>query len=206
MHNDKKNIKSQTPLSKAATLNENAEKPTSTSPPPLCAVAATSKRASAPLLQREPALPAITLKVMSDPLDTTNLLRSLLALLPRASDSPLRNPTDAIAALVHTIHTALDFRLINPAPAANTTSSSNTAASGEEEDTDDAASETATAVDQDEGSDVPNQLAEGWNARGEDSYVFEYRHEQSSMVFRVRIGRMGGRVQIDAMAEVCLLP
>lgn len=74
---------------------------------------------------------------------------------------------------------------------------------------DDAASETTTAVDP---ADDPNpaahvdvahgRLPQGWNARGEDAYVFAYAHPQSSMRFRVRVGRMGARVQIDAMADV----
>ena len=75
-------------------------------------------------------------------------------------------------------------------------------------DIDDAASETTTAVDQDEdqsSSSDENRLGLNWNARGEDSYVFEYRHAQSSMVFRIRVGRMGGRIQIDGMAEVSTL-
>jgi len=79
------------------------------------------------------------------------------------------------------------------------------AAPQEQQDFDDGASETTTAVDQDEAEgDVEGRLWTGWNHRAEDSYSFEYKHEQSSMTFRLRVGRMGGRVQIDAMAEVRL--
>ena len=68
---------------------------------------------------------------------------------------------------------------------------------------DDGASDTDTAVDNDDdGTSVDNALNSGWNDRGEDTYSFEYKHEQSSMTFRVRVGKMGGRVQIDATAEV----
>ncbi|CAD6572482.1 MAG: hypothetical protein TREMPRED_000561 [Tremellales sp. Tagirdzhanova-0007] len=133
-------------------------------------------------------------------LDALALLILFPTLLPRSTSSPLPNPTDAIAALVHTIHTTLGFRLIpsinipltGPALQDRPT----------EEDFDDGASETATAVDLEEDvGATEGQLPTGWNARGEDSYVFEYRHSQSAMSFRVRVGRMGGRVQIDAMAE-----
>ena len=136
---------------------------------------------------------------MSDPLDVNNILELLPTLLPRSTSSPLPHTTDALAALVHTIHTSLAFRLIRP-PNEDPTEASSTQ---EQHDFDDGASETTTAVDQDEmEGDVEGRLWTGWNHRAEDSYSFEYKHEQSSMVFRLRVGRMGGRVQIDAMAEV----
>jgi proteasome inhibitor subunit 1 (PI31) len=139
----------------------------------------------------------------SDPLNIGSLLSSLPNLLPRGTTSPLPKPTDVIAALVHTIHIALDFRIIpNPISAVSQASTSQ----GEETEIDDTVSETPTAVEQeDEQLAVEGRLPEGWNSRGEDSYVFEYRHVQSSMVFRIRVGRMGGRVQLDGMAEVCLM-
>jgi proteasome inhibitor subunit 1 (PI31) len=148
---------------------------------------------------------------MSNPLSTSNILQTLPTLLPTGTSSPLPRPTDAIAALVHTIHTNLDFRLISPAPALATSSTTPNDSEHEGDDDidiDDTASETPTAVDQEdndtgEAQAQEGRLPEGWNARGEDSYTFEYRHEQSSLVFRIRVGRMGGRVQIDAMAEVC---
>ena len=134
-------------------------------------------------------------------LDAHAVLIVLPTILPRSTSSPLPTPTDAIAALVHTIHTTLDFRLIP----SNNISLTGAALDNRptEEDFDDGASETATAVDieEDVGA-TEGQLPTGWNGRGEDSYVFEYRHSQSAMTFRVRVGRMGGRVQIDAMAEV----
>lgn len=138
---------------------------------------------------------------MSDPLDTKRILELLPTLLPRSTSSPLPHPTDAIAALVHAIHTALLFRVTIPT---NTQSEDQTPQ--RDVDIDDGASETSTAVEQ-EGAeagdgDVENRLWTGWNHRAEDSYGFEYKHPQSSMTFRVRVGRMGGRVQIDATAEV----
>ena len=137
---------------------------------------------------------------MPDPLDVDHILELLPTLLPRSTTSPLPHTTDALAALVHTIHTALAFRLIRP-----TTEDTPDAALQEQQDFDDGASETTTAVDQDEAEgDVEGRLWTGWNHRAEDSYSFEYRHEQSSMTFRLRVGRMGGRIQIDAMAEVRL--
>ncbi|ORY32544.1 PI31 proteasome regulator N-terminal-domain-containing protein [Naematelia encephala] len=147
---------------------------------------------------------------MSNPLDPAHLITLISSILPRGTSSPLPRPTDALAALVHAIHTALNFRLVvtPPADPPNASSSAPSASVQDPpsaEDFDDGASETTTAVDQDEdlsSSPLPeNSLAEGWNVRGEDAYAFEYRHEQSSMVFRVRVGRMGGRVQVDATAE-----
>ncbi|TYJ53760.1 hypothetical protein B9479_005599 [Cryptococcus floricola] len=137
---------------------------------------------------------------MASPLDPNALLNTLQGLLPRGTTSPLPHPTDSPAALVHAIHTALGFRLVpsqtfhpHPTPGPN---------DDQEEDVDDNQSE-ITAVDPDPTDDAPtpNALGQDWNTRGEDSYTFEYRHAQSAMVFRVRVGRMGGRVQVDAMAE-----
>jgi hypothetical protein len=141
---------------------------------------------------------------MPDPLDTNHILELLPTLLPRSTSSPLPHTTDALAALVHTIHTALSFRLIRPAEQEQEAVAPH--AREQEADFDDGASETTTAVDQDEaeGDDVEGRLWTGWNHRAEDSYSFEYKHEQSSMTFRLRVGRMGGRVQIDAMAEVSI--
>lgn len=140
---------------------------------------------------------------MSDQLDTKRILESLPTLLPRSTSSPLPHPTDAIAALVHAIHTALLFRVTIP-----TSAQPEAQTPQRDTDIDDGASETSTAVEQEgaEGGagdvDVENRLWTGWNHRAEDSYGFEYKHPQSSMTFRVRVGRMGGRVQIDATAEV----
>jgi proteasome inhibitor subunit 1 (PI31) len=135
---------------------------------------------------------------MPDPLEANHILELLPTLLPRSTSSPLPHTTDALAALVHTIHTALAFRLIRP-----TNEEASEPAGEVQHDFDDGASETTTAVDQDEAEgDVEGRLWTGWNHRAEDSYSFEYKHQQSSMTFRLRVGRMGGRVQIDAMAEV----
>jgi proteasome inhibitor subunit 1 (PI31) len=141
---------------------------------------------------------------MSNPLDTASLLGTLPNLLPRSTSSPLPHPTDAVAALVHTIHTSLGFRLAAQPSAPAPSQPAQPSHVAPEPESDDGASETATAVDQEEDAEraPAGRLSEGWNARGEDSYAFEYRHEQSAMAFRVRVGRMGGRVQVDAMAEV----
>ncbi|KAL0250751.1 hypothetical protein I308_102967 [Cryptococcus tetragattii IND107] len=137
---------------------------------------------------------------MSGPLNTASLLSLLPTLLPQGTTSPLPQSTDAIAALVHTIHAALQFRLVSPAPqpAEDNFKLEQPGYSG---DNDDTMSE-VTAVEQEDSSQPPaGRLAEGWNSRGEDSYSFQYRHDQSAMNFRIRIGKMGNRAQIDAMAE-----
>ena len=83
---------------------------------------------------------------------------------------------------------------------------------GQEQDFDDSQTEATyvnpDTVDDDDddsgaGSSRQGRLADDWNAHGEGSYVLEYKHEQSSMEFRIRVGRMGGLVQVDAMAAVC---
>ncbi|KAK1924402.1 PI31 proteasome regulator N-terminal-domain-containing protein [Papiliotrema laurentii] len=139
---------------------------------------------------------------MTDPLDPRAVLLTLPTLLPRSTSSPLPHPTDVIAALVHTLHASLDFRLTNQAAPLDTTAPNASATDDRSKDVDDGASETETAVDnEEEGTQGEHALPDGWNSRGEDTYNFEYRHAQSSLTFRVRVGKMGGRVQIDATAE-----
>ncbi|KLT39540.1 hypothetical protein CC85DRAFT_192105 [Cutaneotrichosporon oleaginosum] len=142
---------------------------------------------------------------MADPLDSRALLALVTSVAPSVhGSSPLPRTTDAAAALVHVIHVALDFRL-----APSTPTQADVAAGAQDDlteaagdgDNDDARSETTTAVDPDEGPVSENVLPASWNARGEDSYMFEYRHPQSAMTFRVRVGRMGNRIQVDAMPE-----
>ncbi|RXK40086.1 hypothetical protein M231_02543 [Tremella mesenterica] len=140
---------------------------------------------------------------MSDPLDVNIILTLLQTLLPRSTSSPFPKPTDAIAALVHTIHIALDFRLIPNPNAGHPLTSDAIAAQNAQPGTEiaDGASEITAVESESEPAPVEGQLHPGWNARGEDAYTFEYRHAQSAMTFRVRVGRMGARVQIDATAE-----
>jgi hypothetical protein len=162
---------------------------------------------------------------MPNPIGARELLQALPGLLAR-TDWPLSQPADAAAALVHTIHIALGFRLIRPAasrPSDDSTGDSqeeshqgqdqaagtgqdSTSGASEDVDIDDSQTE-ATYVNPaegDAGPPPPGRLADDWNAHGEGSYVLEYKHEQSSMEFMIRVGRMGGLVQVDAMAAVRL--
>lgn len=117
---------------------------------------------------------------MSDPLSPSALLDVLLSLLPPEVSS-LSNATAAIALLAHSIHTSLGFRLVKPA-GINEPASSSTDPS------------------------TRNKLAKDWvdRASGDETFALSYRHEQSSLLFEVRINRLGGRVVINAVAvEVC---
>lgn len=113
---------------------------------------------------------------MSDPLSPTALRSALLSLLP-AELSSLPNATAAIALLSHAIHTSLGFRLVKPAGIDEEASASND-------------------------PNTRNKLAKDWIDRssGDDSFAFSYRHEQSSLLFEVRVGRLGGRTVINAVA------
>jgi hypothetical protein len=125
-----------------------------------------------------------------NPLEADSLLATIPHLLPNPT-SQLRAPSDGLAALIHSIHTALGFRLTGPAAQSQS--------QGKEDDT----NSEATAVNQDQASpEHASRLANGWNIHGEDMYAFEYRHEQSSLVFRIRIMKMGDRIQVVGVAEV----
>lgn len=96
----------------------------------------------------------------------------------------LKNSTSLIALLIHSIHTSLGFRQTRPAPPI-IDSDGNTS----------------------QDSLQRNKLNKQWfdNSSNEESFAFEYRHDQSSLVFQVRIGRLGGRTVINAVAvEVSL--
>lgn len=148
---------------------------------------------------------------MSPP-NTQPILALATYLLPRTTPiTTLTHPTDIIALVIHATLISLGFRSDPPASvdASNTSTDEETG-----EDDDDAA--TAVADDSAEpeqrtaalgvSTDVAarSRLPEGWNARGEDSYTFTYRHGQSQMAFTIKVGRMGGRVCVSGMAEVCL--
>ena len=150
---------------------------------------------------------------MPNPIGAREVHSALPHLLAQ-TDWPLSQPADAAAALVHTIHIALGFRLVRPAaPLPHARGDETHTGDAEEhhvgvENQDDSQSE-ATYVNPDTDNDgepgappPAGRLADDWNAHGEGSYVFEYKHEQSSMEFMIRVGRMGGRVQVDAVAGV----
>jgi len=102
-------------------------------------------------------------------LDPSALLSLLPTLLPPSSKI-LKFPQNAIAALLHTIFTAVAFRLIavDEASPSNLTSG--------------------------------NILPDGWNKNGPDHYTFRYRHDQSSLEFVVKVSKLGGRTLVNAIA------
>ena len=168
---------------------------------------------------------------MTDPTSTSTLQQLVPYLLPERGQegSTLTAPTDLAAVLVHAIHTSLEFRLVRPAPSSSTTQSAEHQEEDEQQrqgrpdDNEDTFSETETAVNADDDDDeqagrpsassssldtrfvrlaTEARLPAGWNDRGEDSYTFTYKHEQSGLSFIVRVGRMGARINVSGMAEV----
>jgi hypothetical protein len=125
-----------------------------------------------------------------NPLQADSILVAVPHLLPNHT-SQLRAPADALAILIHGIHTAVGFRLISPAAQSE--------GQGKDEDTESEATAVNTENTQ---TEQANRLGNGWNIHGEDMYAFEYKHEQSSLVFRIRIMKMGNRIQVVGVAEV----
>ncbi|TKY85338.1 hypothetical protein EX895_005500 [Sporisorium graminicola] len=121
---------------------------------------------------------------MSDLLDPSALLHVLQQqLLPSTSSSSssseplLRNPSDALAAMIHTIMTRLDFRLTGLS----------------EEDR-------LPPSQDDSASSTSNTLPETWNAKGPDHYCFRYKHHQSSLDFLIKIIKLGNKAVIHGVA------
>ncbi|SJX63599.1 uncharacterized protein SRS1_14350 [Sporisorium reilianum f. sp. reilianum] len=121
---------------------------------------------------------------MSDLLDPSALLHVLQQqLLPSTSSSSseplLRNPADALAAMIHTIMTRLDFRLTGLSEDDRLPSSQ-----------DDSSSSASTS----------NKLPANWNAKGPDHYCFRYKHYQSSLDYLIKIVKLGNKAVIHGVA------
>jgi len=105
----------------------------------------------------------------SNPLDPSAVLARLPALLPQDSKK-LSSQTEAIAALLHTVLTLLDFRLIavdDDAPASSYES---------------------------------NALPAAWTAHGPGSYTLRYRHTQSSLEFVLKVSKLAGRTVVNGIS------
>lgn len=92
----------------------------------------------------------------------------------------IKNSTSLISLLIHSIHTSLGFRQTRPTPPKIDSEGNNTSQEPLER----------------------NKITKEWfnNCSNEESFYFEYRHDQSSLVFQVRIGRLGGRTVVNAVA------
>lgn len=118
---------------------------------------------------------------MSNILDPATLTTQLVARLP-PSNKRLSSVHDGIAALIHTIFSALAFRLI----AIDDISSARTF--------------------------QDNILPEDWNTKGLTDHTLRYKHEQSSLEFLVKVVRLGQRTLINAIAlevrcrHLCMCP
>lgn len=140
---------------------------------------------------------------MTDLLDPSALLQVLQELLPTASkadtvattrdgdkafgptsDLELRHAWDALSAMIHTIMSRLDFRLVGFSeddrilPHDSSTQS-------------EAATTTFLAT---------NKLSKGWNAKGPDHYCFRYKHDQSSLDYLVKVIKLGNKAIIHGVA------
>ena len=97
------------------------------------------------------------------------MLSLLPSLLPE-SEKKLKSPQDGLAALSHTILSALAFRLTGIDDTSTTSNSTN------------------------------NVLPDGWNNRGPGSYTFRYKHDQSSLDFLIKVSSLGTRLLFNAIA------
>lgn len=105
-------------------------------------------------------------------LDAYSLLSRLPSLLP-PDGGELSSPTDALAALLHTAMSLLDFKLIA---------------------VDDNSPSTAT-----EGTS--NVLPAHWKSHAPGSYTIKYRHDQSSLQFLLKVAKLAGRTTVNALAS-----
>ncbi|BGP20141.1 hypothetical protein JCM10213_000774 [Rhodosporidiobolus nylandii] len=109
----------------------------------------------------------------SNPLDPSALLPLAQRLV--SPSATLSSPIQALALLIHAIHSALSFRLVSPAP---------------------------SPAEESEGADEqphPNRLPGDWPRQGEE-LKFKYRHEQSSLEFVITVIELGGRALVAGVA------
>jgi hypothetical protein len=85
-------------------------------------------------------------------------------------DKALKGPQDAVAVLCHSVMTILNFRLVG---------------------LDDVSSD--TRFDQ-------NTLPPEWSKNSPDSFGFRYRHDQSSLVFYLKLVKLSRRLVIHGIA------
>jgi proteasome inhibitor subunit 1 (PI31) len=97
-------------------------------------------------------------------------LTSLLPTLLPPSAKTLSSPQHALAALLHTAMVIVGFRLIG---------------------VDD------SSVPR---QDLNNVLPEEWSQHGPGNFTFRYKHEQSSLEFVVKVGKLGSRTVVNAIA------
>ena len=107
---------------------------------------------------------------MSKSILDPSVLTSKLPQLLPQSQKSLRSAQDGLAALVHTAMSVLGFRLVGV----------------------DDTSSVQTFQD--------NVLPETWNAHGPGSYTLRYKHEQSSLEFVLKLGKLGTRTTVNAIA------
>ncbi|BGP11493.1 hypothetical protein JCM10049v2_007400 [Rhodotorula toruloides] len=123
---------------------------------------------------------------MSDPLAPDALVQ--LARSLASPNAQLSTPAQALALLIHAIHSALSFRLVQPKP--------------------DAEEETGASEGQQQGEQggqagegVKNRLPRDWPPEeGTGELKLKYRHEQSSMEFVVSVVDLGGRLLVAGAA------
>ncbi|GAA5820921.1 hypothetical protein JCM11251_001877 [Rhodosporidiobolus azoricus] len=111
-----------------------------------------------------------------DPSNLVDLARSLVA-----QDTALTSPTQALALLLHSIHSALSFRLVSPSPLSPPTNATERQGDGEG------------------GEAHPNRLPEGWPQQGGE-LKFRYKHHQSSLEFVITVVELGDRALVAGAA------
>ncbi|GAA6017731.1 hypothetical protein JCM10207_000478 [Rhodosporidiobolus poonsookiae] len=112
--------------------------------------------------------------MVHDPWDTTALIEQSKQLVSLSSS--LSSPTQVLALLVHSIHSALSFRLVSPQPAS--------ASSGD-----------GGAANQAH----PNRLPDEWPQSGAE-LKFKYKHDQSSLEYVVSVIELGGKALVAGAA------
>ncbi|KAK0243041.1 PI31 proteasome regulator N-terminal-domain-containing protein [Armillaria nabsnona] len=104
-----------------------------------------------------------------DILDPAAILSLFPTLLP-PSAKVLASSQDGIAALLHTVLSALSFRLVGVDDSTTSFSDSN------------------------------NVLPVEWNKHSPGNFTFRYKHDQSSLEFLVKVSKLGARMVINAIA------
>ncbi|GAA5821228.1 hypothetical protein JCM10212_005325 [Sporobolomyces blumeae] len=105
-----------------------------------------------------------------DPLSPSRLIERARTLV--APDATLSTPSQVLALVVHSIHSSLSFRLVDPVP---------------------------TPPPSDDPDQEANKLPDDWPKQGHE-LKFRYKHDQSSLEFVVSVIDLGDKLVVNANA------
>lgn len=128
-----------------------------------------------------------------NPLSAGSLAVFIAASIPKASNPQIKNAYEAVALAVHAGMLSVGFKLKGLGEDHNIGKFSLPA-----DHTPGVAANATVPLAAESDAQHPQELPSEWNASS--SYAFRYSHPQSSMDYIIKVGRLGGKAVVDAIA------